>query len=86
MNGGGGGVIGVLSEGAKRPSGGRVSHGRDFFLSKIRVSNRILEHLKIIFQGIKLNQNSRRRTIIKSYSLNMYIHCIIRARPWPQHV
>ena len=53
--GGGGGVIGVLGEGAKRPSGGRVwegdtpSHGRDFF-SKIIVSKSHIRAFKNNFQ------------------------------------
>ena len=41
-----GGMIGVLGEGAKRPSG-TPSHGRDFFNQ-----NRILEHLKSIFREL----------------------------------
>ena len=48
MWGGGGGVIGVLGEGVKRPSEAKVD--RDFFSQKFEYQNRILEHLKTIFR------------------------------------
>ena len=82
----GGGVIGVLGEGAKRPSGGEgmipPSHCRT--LKKMSIKKRMLEHLKTIFYEIKRSQNSRAKNYHEK--LNIEHIQIVSPKIYYQHL